>query len=158
MPRTTPMRLISFIDYSYVIPWDPIWVLMYGSRHLNVYWSCEKKYNGLVNVYWSCEKKYNGLDHYFHCMTLCMPRTTPIRLISSTHGILSDADISFEYTKNLVHNIEPRLCVLFRIDKNKGIVCKWHQRTTSSTWNKWILLALCQCILFIWCLLIFNKC
>ena len=36
-PRTTPMRLLSFIAHSYVMPWEPIWVSMKGSRHFNIY-------------------------------------------------------------------------------------------------------------------------
>ena len=61
-PRTTPMTLLSFIEHSYVMHWDPICVPMKDPRHFNVYWSCEKN---RLNI--------SGLDVYFHafsCSTL----------------------------------------------------------------------------------------
>ena len=69
-PRSTAMRLLSFIEHSYVMPWGPIWVSMKGSRHFNVYWSSNKN------------RPYSGLDVYFHCSTLFRPRSTAMRLLS----------------------------------------------------------------------------
>ena len=69
-PRTTPIMLLSFIEHSYVIPWDPICVLMQGSRHLNVFWRCDTI------------RPYSGLDVYFHTLTLFRPRSTPMTLLS----------------------------------------------------------------------------
>ena len=69
-PRTTPMRLLSFIEHSYVMPWETLGVSMKGSRHFNVYWSSEKN------------RPYKGLDVYFDCSTLFRPRSTPMTLLS----------------------------------------------------------------------------
>ena len=64
------MALLSFIEHSYTVPWDPIWVPMKGSRHFNVYWSSEKN------------RLNSGLDVYLHYLTLFRPRTTPMTLLS----------------------------------------------------------------------------